>query len=329
MTTTVIYASTADAFISSTNATYATAAAGSSLSVTSNSELKVGQTTAYLIQQIFLDFDTSAIGDTDVVSQVDLALYGKQNTSTTDFTLTALSFDWSSGGVTTADWRTPAQLLALTTLATLSTSGFTTSGYNTLTSAGAAFNSWVNLTGTSYLMVASSQNISSTAPTNDSYVVCHSTAVVGTTQDPKITVTHEAPGPISGTTDLTFTTAGALTGSGELAGAISSTFTTAGDLTGGGALEGASDFAFTASGDLLGDGALEGAIPFAFDVTGDLTSDMPIEGSTSFAFTTEGALDGIGDLAGETTLTFTLTGALRNANVNTGTFSRFIQPFAA
>src|SRR5262245_20723492 len=147
MTTTTVFASTTDGAIASSNATYATAANGSGLSAGSGASTNiVGQTTSvYNIRQLFFEFDTSGVPDGDKVSNVVFSLEGVTDNSTIDIDMVVLDYDWSGSGLTTAEWRTPAQPQALNQLATFNTSGFSTS-YMDFTSAGAVFNSSINKT---------------------------------------------------------------------------------------------------------------------------------------------------------------------------------------
>lgn len=195
MTTTTVFADTGDGRLFSTNAVYATCAAGSGLTAsTTGTAENVGQNvSAFTIIQLFFSFDTSGIG-AETVSQVDFSLFGDTDRSTTDFIATVLAYDWSAGGLTTADWQTPVQLLALTSLATFNSSGFSAIAYNLFTSAGAAFNSAINKTGTTYFMVASSRNISATQPTTDERLQVVMADTSGTASDPKLVITSAAAG---------------------------------------------------------------------------------------------------------------------------------------
>lgn len=195
MTTTTVFAATSDGRVRSTDGDYATAAAGADLHLeTSGDNASIGQATVFEIYQAFFGFDTSGIADGDTVSQVDLSLYGAGDNSNDDFVLTALNYNWSGGGLTIADFRNPTQLGALTSLATFNTSGFDDSDYNTFTSAGAVFNSHINKTGTTYLMVVSDQNIAASEPTDDEFVDVSLADEIGTTQDPKLVITHATAG---------------------------------------------------------------------------------------------------------------------------------------
>ena len=193
MTTTVVYADAADGYIQSSNATYATARAGSTLvATTAGTSVNVGQhlnAGVYFCYESFFSFDTSSIADTDTVSAVVLGLKGTFDQSLTDFTMNARTKDWGAT-LTTADWVAGADLGALPLLGTFATSGFSTSGYNDFTENGTNFRSWVSLTGMSLLVVSGSRHEGNNTPTAAEYVFVAASEATGTTTDPKITVTH-------------------------------------------------------------------------------------------------------------------------------------------
>lgn len=193
MSTLVVYAD-ADGELGATDVAYATALGGAGgYSNTTFVYMEVGQITGFYVLEAFLSFITSAIG-TDTISAVELALYGHTDNSTTDFGIEAAALDWSPGGLTTADWQDGTELDSLTVLATFGTSGFSIAGYNAFTNSGdgSAFNSAVNRTGTTYLVVFSDESRTNSQPTNDEWVKVWSSDEAGTTKDPRLTVTHAA-----------------------------------------------------------------------------------------------------------------------------------------
>lgn len=194
-TVTTVYSSTADGDILSTSTTYSTARSGTGYSVdTAGSSAQIGQLldgADYYCYEAFFDFDTSSIPDTDNVSAVALALDGNFDNSTTDFTMQARTKDWGAS-LTSADWVAGASLGGLTLLATFATSGFSAFGYNTFTENGTNFQSAINKTGTTRIVVASDRLESNTAPTNAERVSVATADSTGTTQDPKLTITHAA-----------------------------------------------------------------------------------------------------------------------------------------
>jgi hypothetical protein len=201
MTVTTVFSGTTDGQVNSRDAsTYATARTGSTLTAdTAGTTFTVGQDatvskgTAYDCWEGFLSFDTSGITDTDLVSSIVLDLWLVTDSSVTDFTLEARERDWGAS-LTTADWVSGASLGALTLMASIATSGIGATGaYKTLTSQ-AAFLTATNLkTGTVYLIVDSSRHVGNNTPTGDEFVILSSADNSGTTQDPKLTITHAAP----------------------------------------------------------------------------------------------------------------------------------------
>lgn len=174
----------------SQNNTYATARTGGTLAAANNHQ--VGQdfvTPTYACVEAFLIFNTSGIPDTDTVSDVVLSLDGNLDNSATDFVATAASTSYDGGAVLTTDWVDGSTLSGQTTYATWNSSGYS-ANYNAFTSAGAAFNSAINLTGNTVLMLYSDRHSAGTTPTGHEYVSFTDADAVGTTTDPKLDITH-------------------------------------------------------------------------------------------------------------------------------------------
>jgi hypothetical protein len=196
MTVTTVYAATSDGFAQSTaSVTYATAyATAASVSTADGSNLFVGQRVsggAYLCWLTYLDFDTSSIDDTDNVSAVVASLDGVFDLSTTDFTAQIRTYDWG-GTLATDDWRTPTHFNALTLLATFASSGYG-AGYNAFTET-ADFKNAINKTGVTSVVVGSDAYASATAPTTEERMGFEDAGTAGTTEDPKLDITHAAGG---------------------------------------------------------------------------------------------------------------------------------------
>ena len=173
------------------DATYATARTTGSANANNH---VAGQTTDYICYEAVMIFDTSGIPDTDTVSDVVLSLDGSFDSSTTDFTVTAASSSYNGGAADyTVDFVSGASLSGLTTYATWSSAGYV-AGYNAFTSAGAAFNSAINLTGSTALMLYSNEHRDNSAPTTAEWVSFIDADAAGTTEDPKLDITHAAGG---------------------------------------------------------------------------------------------------------------------------------------
>lgn len=191
MTTTVFQGVMADADIISSHATYATARAGSSLTVQDSSawELIVGQSTGYNIWESFLGFDTSSIPDTDEIISVSLELNLQTDVSTVDFIVQARLHDWGTA-VTTADWVAGADLSGKTLLATLNTNGIGATGAYKAFTSDAAFKSNINKTGVTRILLCSKEQTDNSAPTGNEYV---SFEIADQADYPKLTVVHAPP----------------------------------------------------------------------------------------------------------------------------------------
>ena len=195
MTTTVVYSDTTDGYIDS-DGTYAQAYAGtgSLAAVTTGTSLITGQTkisSTYFVYEAFLQFNTSAVGS-DTVSAAILDLYGKENQSATDLTVEVRLYDWGAA-LATADFVAGSVLGNYTLLAHYATSGgWPTNAYTTFVDDAFAAN--INGAGQTLIFTSSDRTRSNTTPTGAEYVNARSADQTGTTQDPKITITHAASG---------------------------------------------------------------------------------------------------------------------------------------
>lgn len=200
-TVTTVFSSV-DAYIESQNATYATARAGTGTSSVSDGweNAYVGQfrngSSIYFCLEAFLGFDTSSIPDGDAISAAVLGLYGAFDFSTVDFTINVYAHDFG-GSFDTADWRDGTWTGSATLLGTFSTAGFSTAGYNSFSENGSNFRSAISKTGNTRLVLISSRQVANTAPStgSDENVVFFTVEQAGTTNDPKLTITHAAVSP--------------------------------------------------------------------------------------------------------------------------------------
>lgn len=203
-TVTTVYAGTGDGGIESHSTTFSSAISGAAfVTNTTGTALWCGTTIGgldYYVQQLFFGFDTSAIADTDTVSDATFSLWANTGNSSREMVFRGWTFDWSSGGLTTADWRTDTQLQALTELFSYAkTSAIGTTAYTDFTNTGTALASAINVTGSTYIIVSDDLNETPTAPLASSNDVEWRMAdYSGTTSDPKLTITHAAGGGASG-----------------------------------------------------------------------------------------------------------------------------------
>lgn len=153
---------------------------------------------AALAEEGFFSFDTSSLSG-QTVSQVDFSLFEHVSGllfgtdvsgGTVNFQVRPYNFGAS---VTTADWRTAAQYNALTILATLDGDTIVSDAYNAFAENGTNFQTAINTTGTTYLIVSNAHQASTTPPSDGSYIFeVYAADQAGTTNDPKLVVTHAA-----------------------------------------------------------------------------------------------------------------------------------------
>lgn len=177
--------------VQSSSATYATARTGGTLFAGLNDH-RLGQNLSGGIMycwESFLIFNTSAINDGDEISSATLSAYGATDNSSTDFTVVAAESVYDGGGVVTGDWVSGADLAGLSTKASFDTSGFSTTGYNDFTSETAML-TYISKTGSTPFILYSSRHSAADEPAGPEYVVFLDSGAAGTTQDPKLVVTH-------------------------------------------------------------------------------------------------------------------------------------------
>lgn len=132
----------------------------------------------------FIRFDTSSVVGT--ITAVTLSLYGSTDQSTQDFTIEARAKAWTPP-ITTSEYVAPGSQGALTRLATRSTVGFTTSGYNVFTS-DAAFLTNINQSGFTGIALFSDRHRTGQTPSTFENVFFFSQSETGTTKDPKLVI---------------------------------------------------------------------------------------------------------------------------------------------
>lgn len=322
-----------DATVVSLSATYSTARTSGDVLLDGTADIQVGQDNDafgfFGCFEGFAIFNTSGLPDGDDVTGVVLSLFGANDDAATDFTAIAASDDYDGGQATAADWVSGADLAAKTTYATFDSTGFVDEAHNAFTSAGAAFNSAINKTGNTAMIIYSSRHSAGNSPTSAESLAFRDADSTGTTGDPKLDITHGSAGAsgsgavtagaatASGTGTQTITGSGAAT-----AGAATASGTGAQPFTGSGA---ATAGAATASGSgtmpISGSGAATAGAATASG-TGEYTPTV-VEGSgapTAGAATASGsgtlaisgsgaATAGAATASGTGTQTFTGSGA--------------------
>lgn len=194
MSTTTVYSSTADGYLTSgSDVSYATARSGRAIQEIHNTDddLWVDQYkygSYYFCYSGYLDFDTSSIPDTDEISAVTLSLYAI-NAYGSPGALEVYAYDWSTS-LTFADWIAGADVAAMTLLA--SYPGTWSGGaYRDLTSE-TAFKAAISKTGVTRLFLCTTNFRTGSAPTDDDGYNFYATEK-GTTYRPKLVIEHAAP----------------------------------------------------------------------------------------------------------------------------------------
>lgn len=195
-TVTTVFGDATDGRLEGQSATYATARQGTgTINVdTTGVTSATGQffSSTYSCYEQFWAFDTSPVPVNDAVSAVVFALWMVTDVSTTDFTIEVREKAWVSP-LTSADYVSGTTLGNFTQLASLATSGIGAAGYKNFTSV-AAFLTATNLkTGTVKIFTSSSRHRLGNTPTTTEYVQFSTADTSGTTQDPKLTITHSTP----------------------------------------------------------------------------------------------------------------------------------------
>lgn len=197
-TVSTFYADTADSIISSVNASYATARAGGTISLfPTASGLNVTWQSGYTLRQSHVPFDTSALPDADDITGATLSYYHiSSDLTNTDgwTTIRVRAYDYGAS-IGSEDWRPTDGTSATDTLvATMTYSSLSGDGYHDFTSE-AALLTTISKTGLTkvYHFIANIE--AATAPTGANSVNFSSADTAGTTQDPKLVVTHAAATP--------------------------------------------------------------------------------------------------------------------------------------
>jgi len=202
-TVTTIYSGTNDGDIYSVAGTYTTARAGNELDPLAGGDtISIMQFqnagTLYEIQEGFVSFDTSAIADADMVSAVTLDMYLDAAILSTNFTVEARYRSWSPT-LTTADWVAGASLGTHPLMASIATASIGASGsYKTFTSEAAFLTVTGIKTGVVDLLLCSSRHRLGNSPgssgTTQETTRFFASDQSGTSQDPKLTITHAGLG---------------------------------------------------------------------------------------------------------------------------------------
>lgn len=185
-----IFGTSTDGCIQSTSASYAAAREGIDGIVAIPDFLVVGQTTTFDCYESFVKFDTSSIPDGANITTVVFSLFGKDDSSTTDFTVKVALRDWGTT-LETGDFVAGSSLGALTDVASRHTSLLTVEAYNDFNNL--AFPANINRTGETRVIVFSDSQEFNVTPTTLERYEFYSESNTGTSKDPKLTITYTDP----------------------------------------------------------------------------------------------------------------------------------------
>ena len=198
-TTDTYYSSSSDGWVAASNATYSTANAAASASVVNKTGTYavVGQADSGSVYDIYrsaLYFDTSSIPDGAVISAATIYLYGqgKDIIAGGNFLITVTNGqatyphdpleagDFSRGNYSGSGAEN------------FSTTSFNVGSYNAIT-LNATGIGWLNLTGTTKLLIRSSRDVSQTVPGGAETIRYYTSEETGTSKDPYLSVTYTVP----------------------------------------------------------------------------------------------------------------------------------------
>lgn len=273
MATLTAYSTSADGYVRSESATYSTARSGAGLIAPTNTQaLIVGQQFSggiYYCPELCLDFDTSSIPDDAVISAVDLSMYGFADFSDTEFDIEVRLHDWGAS-LTTADWVAGADLGGKTLLASRSSAGLSTAGYNAFTENGSNFRDNINKTGVTRILICSNRHRVGNTPTGEEWAAFYSADDADAGKYPKLVVTY--------TTSTTHAAAAALSAAVTLTPLAGLTFTP------GAALAAAATLSPLATGEVLAAAVLPGSGTLTADGNiGTLLAASALVGSAALA----------------------------------------------
>lgn len=189
MATTILYADESSGRAQSLNS-------GATASGVSTTEVyyALGRITATNHREGFLAWDVSSIpgGDTIVAATVSLVI--DTDLTTYDPVWEIRAYDWGAT-LDTDDWRTGAQLTALTLLATLDSATSGGTGLRDLASTAALTTSTAGWASGWVRAVLASDTVRTGEPTHSAneYIVVRFPPSTGTANDPRLTITHEPP----------------------------------------------------------------------------------------------------------------------------------------
>ncbi len=194
-----VYATSNSGVLRNLNAVYNTAWTAASGTIDRGDSQIIGQYYGlgygYEVYRSTLFFDTSALPDDATITSATIKLYGQSDQSTTDFNITIQNGQptYPHDPLVVADYDKSNYS---SSGGTLSTSGWTTSGYNNL-SLDATGMTWISLTGATKLCLRSSRDIAGTTPTGLERIGFYSAQYYISAKRPYIEINYTTADPVA------------------------------------------------------------------------------------------------------------------------------------
>jgi len=192
MTVTIVYGSTGDGYAYSQDATYSNVRNGAGLQAfASNPVGYAGQSkyTQYASTQTFFRFAYTAVPATEVVTSATICLTVSQVFGPAIARdLEVRAYNWSAGGVTTADWQNPTALASRVLFATYANVNTVSAGQRIRAGSDLLIYHTSVSTGMEFMLVTNRQRLG-TVPTADEMVVVNLAGTAGTATDPALVYT--------------------------------------------------------------------------------------------------------------------------------------------
>jgi hypothetical protein len=205
MTTTNFVCGTDDGAVWGTSATYNTARTTSVAYGVSGTSASLGQTAGFGCYRIFVLFDTSSIGTTNIVSQVNMKLTAHLDYSDTDFDVTIVKQDWS-GQFPLSDANREAAFDGCLAGSADSNIWRNTSGIslNTTYTSGNLDTSYIAREGTTFYSIISARDKAGTQPSGNEFINIYNQEMTTAGYRPVLTVVYAPPPSASNSQAIIF-----------------------------------------------------------------------------------------------------------------------------
>lgn len=193
-TTTQFFAETTDGYIGCTSlVSYVDCRAGMTLNTDTVNNMSVGQwfsvvpANTWAIQRSGVEFDTTSIPSDATISSVTFGVMWATDNSLTDFHLRLHSSNWTTGGLTNADWT---MLLDGTAIGSIASSADYSADTWITISVPAVF---INRTGNTQFSMISWEDTNNSAPLDEEFTDLWHADMTGTSYDPYLNITYTIP----------------------------------------------------------------------------------------------------------------------------------------